>query len=55
MDRKHQGPAFCRSVFDAPDTTPPRVDHPLGVLSKAVRRFYKRFGGPIPTREDGSP
>ncbi|WP_308367694.1 MULTISPECIES: DUF4240 domain-containing protein [unclassified Microbulbifer] len=45
-----QGKESTYSVFDNPSRMPERVDHPLGFLSKAVRAFYKRFGGPIPLR-----
>jgi hypothetical protein len=43
-----QGREYAQSVFDDASRMPERVDHPVGLLSEAVRAFYRRFGGPIP-------
>ena len=43
-----QGRDHACAVFDEPSRMPDRVDHPAGYLSRAVRSYYQRFGGPIP-------
>jgi hypothetical protein len=45
-----QGRDYTYTVFDTPSQMPKRVDHPIGFLSKAVRTFYQRFGGPVPLK-----
>ena len=47
-----RGRAYVYDVFDDPAGMPQRVDHPDGYLSKAVRAYYKRFGGPVPLRPE---
>lgn len=47
-----QGKDKVHSIFDHPEKIPSRVDSPRGALSKAVRSYYMRFGGPVPFRSD---
>lgn len=46
-----QGRDYVYEVFDNPSLMPKRVDHPIGLLSKAVRTYRSRFGRPIPIRQ----
>jgi len=47
-----RGRDYVYSTFDNPASMPKRANHPDGFLSKAVRTFYRRYGGPVPLRPE---